>query len=185
MKKGIISENGKKMAIVFQYGSNCLEKEINSTNRLNGAAKFIGIAKTIENYKLVFDVYSKNRGCAASDIIKSGNKPVWGVLYYVPNKLLCKKTAPSGTKSFDEIEGEDTNYRRHWLPVCCPDGEQFIALTYVVKKPKKPKKKTSLEYVTMIIKGLREHKVPEGYIKEVKKIVAKHSPRLTKKIQNL
>lgn len=172
------------MTIVFQYGSNCLEKEMNSTKRFNGAAKFIGIAKTIENYTLTFDVNSKKRGCAASDIIKSGNRPVWGVLYYIPNELMCRETTHN-LISFDKIEDEGRNYRRHWLPVVCPDGEQLIALTYVVKKPKKPKKKTSLEYVTMIIKGLREHKVSEMYINEVKTIIAKHSPRLIKKIQNL
>ena len=56
-----------------------------------------------------------------------------------------------------------------------------MALTYVTLKPSKRVKKTFLEYVQLIIKGLREHNVPEEYIKEVKGIVSKHSPRLTKK----
>jgi len=60
-----------------------------------------------------------------------------------------------------------------------------MALTYVALKPSKRVKKTSLEYVRLIIKGLREHNVPEEYIKEVKEIVSKHSPRLTKKVANL
>ena len=175
------------MVLVFQYGSNCLESEINSSKRLKGKAVFVDIAKTIENYKLDFDVYSKNRECAAADIVRTcQDKKVWGVLYSIDDNLISRKTVPKGSKSFDEIEGEGNNYRRYCLPVSCnKNGLIGIALTYVALKPSKRVKKTSLEYVQLIIKGLREHNVPEEYIKEVKGIVSKHSPRLTKKVANL
>ena len=66
------------MVLVFQYGSNCLESEINSSKRLKGKAVFIDIAKTIENYKLDFDVYSENREGAAADIVRTyEDKKVW------------------------------------------------------------------------------------------------------------
>ena len=175
------------MVLVFQYGSNCLESEINSNDRLKGKAMFVDIAKTIENYKLDFDVYSEKRGCAAADIVRTcQNKKVWGVLYSVDDNLICRNTAPKGSKSFDAIEGEGTNYRRHCLPVSCNrNGLIVMALTYVTLKPRKRVKKTSLKYVQSIIKGLREHNVPEEYINEVKEIVSNHSPRLAKKIANL
>ena len=39
------------MAIVWQYGSNMDEERINSPNRLNGKAKFVGIeSKAIETW---------------------------------------------------------------------------------------------------------------------------------------
>ena len=174
------------MAIVFQYGSNCLESEINSGKRLNGAAKFIDIAETVECYQLAFDVYSKKRNCAAADIVRSNKaKKVWGALYDIPDDLISRETAPPGTNSLDAIEGEGKNYRRHWLLVQCPNGKKVATLTYVVQRPKKNVKRTSLEYVGLIITGLRQHNIPESYINEVKEIVKKHSPRLAKKIMNL
>jgi hypothetical protein len=175
------------MVLVFQYGSNCLESEINSRKRLKGKAMFVDIAKTIENYKLDFDVYSENRGCAAADIVRTcQDKRVWGVLYRVDDNLISRKTAPKGSKSFDAIEGEGKNYRRHCLPVRRDrNGPIVMALTYVAIKPSKRVKKTSLEYVQLIIKGLREHNVAERYINEIKEIISNHSPRLAKKVANL
>jgi len=174
------------MAIVFQYGSNCLESEINSDKRLKGRASFIDIAESIEHYKLNFNVYSQNRKCAAADIVRTDeNKTVWGVLYNIPDQLLSRETASTNTKSFDAIEGEDKNYRRHWLLIRRPNGEISTALTYVAIRPKKRVKRTSLEYVKLIIEGLREHNIPDDYIDEVKDVVKTHSPRLAKKIINL
>jgi gamma-glutamylcyclotransferase (GGCT)/AIG2-like uncharacterized protein YtfP len=174
------------MAIVFQYGSNCLENEINSSKRLNGAAMFVDIAETVEYYTLDFDVYSKNRNCAAADIVRTDQKKkVWGVLYDIPDELLSRVTAPENTKSLDAIEGENSNYRRYWLLVRYPNGRISSALTYVAKRPKKKVKRTSFDYVKLIIDGLRQHYIPESYINEVKEVVKAHSPRLGKKIINL
>jgi len=68
------------MAIVFQYGSNCLDREINSKERLCGDAKFFAIAETVEDFELEFDVWSKGRGCAAADIVRKPGSKVWGAL---------------------------------------------------------------------------------------------------------
>lgn len=170
------------MVIVFQYGSNCKESEMNSSKRLKGDAKFLGVSETVENYKLAFDVYSKKRGCiAVADIVKSGTKSVWGILYDVPDKLMCRETKPQGRKSFDEIEGESINYQRHWLPVSRPDGEQLIALTYVARCPSQRCIGTDREYAQLIINGLREHikdGIPSEYIDEVKQIIKKNNPKI-------
>src|SRR5258708_30458424 len=76
------------MALVFQYGSNCLDSQINSQDRLCGDAKFIDIAETVDDFQLAFDVWSTNRKCAASDIVTSPGNKVWGALYEVPDFLL-------------------------------------------------------------------------------------------------
>jgi hypothetical protein len=47
------------MAIVFQYGSNCLNSEINSPLRLCGDARFLDIAETVEEFELAFDLVRK------------------------------------------------------------------------------------------------------------------------------
>jgi len=94
------------MALVFQYGSNCSESEINSVNRLRGDARFVDIAETVEDFEIAFDVRSAGRGCAASDIVRKDGSKVWGVLYEVPDYLIDRETAKArGRKSFDQIEG--------------------------------------------------------------------------------
>ncbi len=42
--------------LVFQYGSNCSDREINGNGRLRGDARFIDIAETVEDFELAFDV---------------------------------------------------------------------------------------------------------------------------------
>jgi hypothetical protein len=46
------------MAIVFRYGSNSLNSEIDSALRLCGDAQFLEIAETLEEFELAFDVWS-------------------------------------------------------------------------------------------------------------------------------
>jgi len=125
------------MAPVFQYGSNCLDSQINSQDRLCGDAKFIDIAETVDDFQLAFDVWSTNRRCAASDIVTSPGNKVWGALYEVPDSLLERKTAAAqNRKSLDAIEGEGGNYRREAIAVRRDNGLIVTALTYRVQSPK-------------------------------------------------
>ena len=173
------------MVLVFQYGSNCLESEINGENRLRGDAKFAGIAETVEDFELAFDVQSTQRGCAASDIVRKPGGKAWGVLYDVPDYLIGRKTAKEyGRKSFDEIEGEGTNYKREAIKVCRPDGGIVTALTYTVKCPKQGLK-TSIDYVRHIICGLREHSISDKYITKVKAIAAANNPDIAPEVERL
>jgi hypothetical protein len=106
------------MVLVFQYGSNCSESEINSVDRLRRDAKFVCIAETVEDFELAFDVQSSGRNCAASDIVRKHGGKVWGVLYEVPEYLIGREAAKAqGRKSFDQIEGEGTNYKRERVKV--------------------------------------------------------------------
>jgi hypothetical protein len=101
---------------------------INSDDRLCGDAKSIDIARTDGDFELAFDVHSKKRGCAASDIVESPGQKVWGVLYEVPEDLMRKDAAKAqGRKSFDEIEGP--KYRRETIIVRRPNGEAVEAIT--------------------------------------------------------
>jgi len=173
------------MALVFQYGSNCLESEINSKNRLCGDARFVDIAETVDDFELAFDVQSTGRGCAASDIVSKPGGKVWGVLYEVPDYLIDRKTAKErGRKSFDEIEGEGTNYKRETIKVCCANGKIVSALTYTVKCPKAGLK-TNIHYVRHIIYGLRERWVSDAYIAKVKAIAAANNPDIAVEVEKL
>jgi Gamma-glutamyl cyclotransferase, AIG2-like len=173
------------MQLIFQYGSNCLESEINSKNRLCGDARFVDIAETVEDFELAFDVQSTGRGCAAADILRKPGGKLWGVLFEVPDWLIDRKTAKERRrKSFDEIEGEGTNYKREMIKVRCPDGKIVLALTYTVKSPKAGLK-TNIDYVRHIIYGLREHGVSDAYVGKVKTIAAANNPAIAAEVAKL
>src|SRR3989304_2047134 len=164
------------MALVFQYGSNTNAARLNAPERLNGRAVDRGAVQTVEAYRLAVDVWSAGNKCAAADLVAGGNRPSWGVLFEVPDELLSRATSGSA-KAFDEIEGEGTNYRRSWLPVLDRDGSLLIALTYVVLSPKE-NLRTSEAYVGHILKGLRDHEVPQDYVEQVKLIAIANNPAL-------
>jgi gamma-glutamylcyclotransferase (GGCT)/AIG2-like uncharacterized protein YtfP len=173
------------VALVFQYGSNCSESEINGKDRLCGDAKFVAIAETVDDYQLAFDVWSTKRECAACDIVASPGNKVWGVLYEVPDSLIERQTAAEHKRrSLDAIEGEGTNYARGGIRVKLPTGRIVTAVTYQVIKPT-PDLRTSLEYVRHIVSGLREHEVADDYIAKVKAIAAANNPAIASQIEDL
>ncbi len=173
------------MALVFQYGSNCLESEINGKDRLCGDAKFIGIAETVNDYRLAFDVWSTRRACAASDIVVSLGSKVWGALYEVPDFLIERRTAgEQNRKSLDAIEGEGANYKRETIAVRKESGPIVTALTYRATIPT-PDLKTSLEYVGYIVKGLRQRGVCEEYITQVKELATTNNPTIATQVEEL
>jgi len=173
------------MALVFQYGSNCAESQINGKDRLCGDAKFVAIAETVDGYRVAFDVWSTARGCAASDIIASPGNKVWGVLYDVPDFLIGRQTAAKhNRKSLDAIEGEGTNYARYSIPVKSTTGQTFTAITYRVIHPKSDLK-TGLEYVGYIVSGLREHGVAEEYVAHVKATAIANNPTIAVQLEAL
>jgi hypothetical protein len=173
------------MALVFQYGSNCSDSEINGKERLRGDARFVDIAETVEDFELAFDVWAKNRGCAASDIVRKPAGKVWGVLYEVPDYLIQRESANArGRKSFDEIEGQCTNYKREPIEVRRPSGAVVSTLTYTVKSPKQGLR-TNVDYVRLVVRGLREHKVPDQYIAKVKAIAVANNPDIASAVETL
>lgn len=171
--------------LVFQYGSNCLNSEINGKDRLKGDAVFIGIAETVEEYELAFDVFSNGRHCAAADIIRKPGGKVWGVLYEIPECLIDRDTAKArGRRSLDAIEGQGGNYDRRDIQVQTPAGEILTALTYTVINPREGLT-TSIDYVRLIVAGLRERGAPAAYIDKVKAIAAANNPVLAEDLRRL
>jgi cation transport regulator ChaC len=173
------------MALVFQYGSNCSQSQMNGEARLRGDAVFVDTAETVDDYHLSFDVWSKNRGCAAANIMPCEGEKVWGVIYEVPDWLMSRDSAKErGRKSFDAIEGEGKNYCRIELPVRRSNGDVITALTYVVQDPK-DFLKTSTEYVSYVVTGLRERGIDPNYIERVKEIAAQNNAEIAEAVSRL
>jgi hypothetical protein len=172
-----------RMALVFQYGSNCSNRRLNAADRLNGDAILLGRA-VLSGYKLVFDVWSDRNACAASDIVEATGSIVEGVLYEVPDSLIQRETAPPGRRSFDSIEG--TRYERRSVSVRRPDGSRVDAITYAAHPShRRHNIRTCLAYVRHIVTGLRENGADPGYIDELRHTASENNPAIANDIAAL
>lgn len=155
---------------------------LNSPERLRGDATPAGLAETVDNYELRFDVWSIGNNCAAADIVPEGDSTVLGVLYEVPDELMSRDTAPRGRRSFDAIEGNA--YERRSIRVKRKDGAILEAVTYIVRQPARDLR-TSIEYVSNIVVGLRDNGADERYITRVKHAAARNNPDIAQQIEGL
>ena len=165
------------MALIFQYGSNMSTERLNSEARLQGDAKYVRNAYTVDDFELDFTVCSKNNRCAAADIVLGSGRKIWGVLYEIPDYLICRDTS-GDRRSLDKIEGEGKNYRRIPISLKDIDGQPVEAQTYVVLKERDYELQTSLDYVTHILNGLYKHDMPDEYITYVKQRIINNNPSL-------
>jgi len=162
-----------------------LISRLNSENRLRGDAILVASAQTVNNYELVFDIWSNSNDCAAADILPDRGRRIWGVVYRIPERLISRYTAGS-RKSLDAIEGEGSNYSRVNIDVeiKVPELKAEKVITYVGKN-RGEGIKTSYKYTSFIFRGLREHRILEDYIDYVKMQVTENNPDLAKQIRNL
>ena len=163
------------MAIVFQYGSNAWPDRLNSPDRLRGDAEPVGLARTSAHHELHFEVDSQTNRCAAANIRNGGTRSVWGVLYEIPDALLSRQTA-GARRSLDAIEGEGTNYRRVEIEVVKrgPTDTPQRVWTYLALAPVSGLR-TSFDYVSYIIRGLRKFAAPGSYVAYVKDMAVKNN----------
>jgi hypothetical protein len=171
------------MAIVFQYGSNMSEERLNSFERLNGSAQKIGIAYTVDNFEFDFTIWSKKNNCAASDLVPNIGRNVWGVLYSIPDERVYRTLSTKGKTCLDQIEGEGKNYDRQIIKVInINDNNSLIeAVTYLVKN-KVFGLLTSSEYVSYILNGLKNNKIPAEYIEYIISRIKNNNPEILKYI---
>jgi AIG2-like family len=147
------------MPLVFQYGSNCLEARLNSPERLDGGAHYDCRAQTVGEYEIAFDVSSRGNGCAAADLHAAEKRglPAWGILYQMTDERL---------KRLRQIEGP--KYEEKSVGIRTLAGEIKDAKTFLVKADHRQASLwTSGDYIGYIVKGLREHQVPEEYVQRV------------------
>jgi hypothetical protein len=146
------------MPLLFQYGSNC---DASRLKRRLGDADDLGRAQTMDEYDLVFDVWSQGNGCAASDLLRApetGHR-AWGVLYRISD---------SGLALLRRFEGK--HYAEQSIALTGGEGATFedSVITFLVKPDHRREGLwTSAEYVGHIVDGLRAHGVPEEYVQRV------------------
>lgn len=160
--------------LVFQYGSNIDQARLNSTDRLDGAAKLRGLAETIEGYDLVFNVWSSGQQCAVANLVK-GSRTIYGALYEIPDYRVLR-ALKQALKTLDEIEGEGKTYERTPIGVIFA-GKRTEALTYLGKQPIFTNCSTTSTYAHHIVNGLEELGAPAPYVDYVKSRIAESMAR--------
>jgi gamma-glutamylcyclotransferase len=170
------------MAFLFQYGSNMSTERLNDSCRLRGDARAVGKAITEEVFQLTFDLWSEKAEppCASADIINGAGRKIWGIVYEIPDYLIKKEdAAPRNRKSMDQIEGQ--NYERRIIKLRWPDGHPVTdaVITYVGRPSRRKKKiRTTFNYVEHILRGMREHHIPNEYVDYVRSVVLESNPDL-------
>ncbi len=153
------------MAKVFQYGSNCDAQRLNSPRRLDGKAVSLGRARTVDNSEIAFDVWSTGNNCAAADLIWRGDTQAWGVLFEIPECFIDGPLRADDRKTLAQIEGSKYEKQRIWV---IADGQTHSAVTFLARECARVSgRPTSSVYVSRIVKGLRDHGVPEEYVDHV------------------
>ena len=108
------------MALVFQYGSNTSSQWLNSSERLEGAARSLGLAYTQKSFDLAFTHYSSTNRCGTADLVPNGSRRIYGVLYEIPEDRVYRSSS-TGPRTLDEIEGECSAYCRTQISVIAAD----------------------------------------------------------------
>ena len=166
------------MLLVFQYGSNLSTARLNGPDRLQGAAEVVGLARTVDPFRISFDA-DTGAGWAAANLLREGDEPAVGVLYRIPEERVVRGVSP-GVRTLDDIEHESQIYARQEIGVHCEaHGEDSIEVwTYLVIEPRRGVP-TRWEYVRHILIGLVEHGAPLAYRRRVEQRILEHQPDLS------
>ena len=165
------------MPLIFQYGSNCDASRLNSPERLNGNARDLGLAETVGQYEIAFDVWSGGNNCAASDLRRRKNRHAQGVLYDVPADWIFGRQ--TNGRTLEQIEG--ARYEPKRIRIKDSAGRISSATTFLVKPSSRQKQlATSAEYVRHIVRGLRAHLAAEEYVQHVIDVAIRANRRATR-----
>ena len=145
---------------------------LNSSDRLAGVARVIGVAR-LDHWGIRFDLFSAKNDCAVTDIVPTAREHVLGVLYQVPYRTVV---APRGERSrMDIIEGARrgrlSSYKRLKILVRS-NGEMVEARTYVgtalgrtrFLRESSENRRVSEDYFEYLLAGARRFNFPQSYV---------------------
>lgn len=149
--------------LYFAYGSN-MEK--NQLDNRCPSAKFVSVAK-LPDCKFGFTRFSKNRNCGVMDIIDSPGDEVWGVIFKISARDL---------KELDKNEGYDPERSIRKNAYCRKkvivyregkEKQKEVVYTYEVVNKSITPIPPSDEYMSLILKGADQWKLPVKYIQKL------------------
>ena len=144
----------------FAYGSNlCIEQMVERTGPIRQGADRPKIVR-LPNYHLIFNVQGDDGQVYAN--LKSPGHGVLGVIYCCSAKMLLK---------MDQFE---KGYERRHVRVVLENGAELNAVTYVANvAPSETVIPPSPNYLQRILRGARQHGLPDSYIKEIETMASR------------
>ncbi|XP_026758950.1 gamma-glutamylcyclotransferase-like [Galleria mellonella] len=160
-------ESVKDTFLYFAYGSNLLKKRIHINNP---SAQFLGVGR-LDDHQLDFIKYSNHWKGTSATIVPTTGTSVWGAIWRIQNKDM---------PALDRQEGVDTNwYFPKTVNIFTSNGKTVECRTYqqTINPPPRSDnedipsdRRPSITYLECIINGAVECKLPEDYLKKLKKI---------------
>jgi len=145
--------------LYFSYGS-FLDSE--TLKKHAPSARLVARA-TLPDYEVQFNFLSKTYGGGVTGVEPTPGKKSLGVIYEVPHDEMEK---------LDIIEGVPTGiYYRQTVTVVDEDGNKHRAETYRTTVPKGHFTPTR-RYLSLMIKGAKEHGLDPDYIRELEGLYA-------------
>jgi cation transport regulator ChaC len=136
----------------FAYGSNLARDRMEErTGRIREERR-----ARLDGYRIAFNKRDTD-GTGKANIIPDQTGTVWGVVY---------RCSPQALADMDRHEGvSGGHYHRQQICVRVDSGDELEAVTYVAGKAFIDDSLTpSPEYLQIILRGAREHGLPDDYI---------------------
>lgn len=132
-------------------------------NLLRKAVGEVGEPKraVLRGYRLVFDVYSPSWRGGVANIVESAGGIVYGAIYRITSEQLSR---------LDEAAGVPTMFSRRRVVVEVEGHGSVECFTYISGVGKGRWVKPSKQYVSAVLRGLKQLKYDERIIEEVRKI---------------
>ncbi len=140
----------------FAYGVN-LDKDI--MRRRIGEWKEAKRA-VLKGYELCFNTYSPTWRGGTASIIEKENSTVYGVVYLIDEEQI---------RMLDKHLGVPNRYVRIKITVETEDNNKIEAMTHVAANPKQHIP-PSQQYLSALLRGLRQHGYGEDVVRAVKKV---------------
>ena len=139
----------------FAYGSNLCIRRMESRT---GPIREIRVC-VLKGYRLAFNKQGDS-GDIYANIIAEDDGEVWGVIY------LCDQAAMAKLDLREGVAGG--HYRRENVTVVAKAAETVPAIAYIAQPAYVcAEGRPSDDYLGKILKGAREHGLPEGYITSI------------------
>lgn len=149
----------------FAYGSNL---DCSQIRERCSSAQFLCIAK-LEDHRLAFSRFSKNRKCGVADAVPASEHSIWGVVYEISEKEVTILDSKEGF--YPNQPDKKHSYIRKNCEVLI-DGNDQKALSvwtyFALKEPNPPP--PDAKYKKLIVDGAKFWKLPEEYVTKLEKI---------------
>ena len=142
-------------SLYFAYGSNLDRRRF--SRRCPGST-VVGRAR-LPDHRLAFTRYSSKQKGGVADIVPEPDAVVWGALYEVDEACLA---------ALDGYEGVPQAYRRGTVRVIDDEGVEREAVAYIANRT--GAFTPGREYLALIVRGAREHGLPEEYVRALEQV---------------